>query len=1162
VPKKRGRQIVGIPFFELVNGKKPNETNIKSKVYLLFHIFVPDFGLYWASVKTDCYDRGCLLQCLWHYLSAPLAKKKLMSALALKNITECKKNRSTSLDLGDCGLTEIPEEVFDCVWLETLILSHKWREYDVKTMDLGIKNSQNQGEQNNITALPPVLSRLSNLKVLIFDNNPISDLSPLKGLADLQILDCFATQVSDLSPLAGLAALQRLYCSETKVSDLSPLAGLADLQQLSCFTTPVSDLSPLAGLAALQILDCSSTPVSDLSPLAGLADLQRLYCSKTQVSDLSPLAGLAALQRLYCYSTQVSDLSPLAGLAALQILYCYRTRVSDLSPLAGLAALQILSCFATQVSDLSPLKGLAALQILDCSSTPVKKIFPLTQITALAYFKVDGCPIEDCPADIYQSENVEILRAFFKEKQLANTPPPRPLDTRRDVKLILLGNSDAGKTSLLHFLKTGGFLEERNSTHGLEVHRWLPDAARFPALAEVAVSIWDFGGQEYYHGAYRLFMSDNAVYLLLWDAETDCNGRRKTCLKTGEGEIELEHFEKKYWLDTVRHFGGEKKDTPLLVVQNKTDRKSGKKRLDQSLHDAFGIHESLHISLKAGCQPNQPREKLLLQHFEIELAQALAATADQTSLPLDWLSIRQSILDLQDKKGSPFLQYLSDDGSISLEDFEKGSAEVIGKALAVDQRTLPGIFKRGGVVVFFPDSASIGERVFLKPADLAERIYTILRKQVLDLGGEFEPKQIFKKEEESFQSVFLEVAQNLELIFPHPDNNKAGWFIAPQYLPERHPIEDLFKIASHGTWQSAFWLKVPLFYYKKLLHSLVLHYASDPGTEARHFWKHGIVFLKNGLRVLVKGLYPAEDERDGVLLVGVEQGGDGAHLVLQKEIFERCLYFLTVRGGEDSRPEVKEKGENLTRKIDLSVKMRNPEEEFASGRLNIKAPLPNWLEVSKDNEFFVKYNNLTAAAEKDDIRIEGISKSGAVENLLIRAFEPLLPRPPRRAKKVFVSYSHRNTHWLGRLRAHLGVLRRSNLIETWTDQEILPGDQWDKSIKDKLADADVFILLLSADFIESNYIWDVELKTAFEKYQAAKKMILPILVEPLDLGGLPGVIEIFDPETKVPALKIQDFEIVPKDANGYLKAVSLWSNHEEALAIVAQRIRAAVHAKT
>jgi Leucine-rich repeat (LRR) protein len=1200
-----------------------------------------------------------------------------MSELARKLIAEnvAKRERgedASYLDLGRCGLRELPEELGQCVWLEVLVLSDKWDEWEAETGVWKTQHSQNQGEANRLYKLDGV-ERLEGLNKLfsggdIMNSWPLHDLSPLAKLQSLQSLDCRLTEVQDLSPLAALHKLQFLNCSHTKVQDLNPLSGLQNLQilecrnkqvqdlsplsnldnlrslncsdtqikdlslvsnmkklqslsfwntlvqdlsplsglqnlkSLYCHMTRVVDLSPLSGLQSLQSLNCSSSKVQDLSPLAELQNLEWLICSdtqiqdlsplstlqnlrllicshtqiqdlsplsslqnlqslnfdRTQIIDLSPLAGLQKLQSLQCSFTQVQDLSPLAELQKLQSLYCWGTQVQDLSPLVGLQNLQELHCSGTQVQDLSPLVGLQKLHSLLCTSTQLSNVYPLIQILSLNNFDVDDCPIEDCPADIYQQKNITLLREYFEQNPPADVPRQSPKDARRDVKLVLLGNSAAGKTSLLHYLKTGVFLEERNSTHGLEIHRWLPDEGRFPRLSDIAVSIWDFGGQEYYHDAYRLFMSDNAVYLLLWEAETNCNGRRPTCLHSGEEEKELEHFEIKYWLDTIRHYGGEAKDTPLLVVQNKTDRPKDKKRLDQALHDEFGIRESLHISLKEGCKNPSSREGALLRYFEAELAQVLTETADKVSLGEEWLKIRQSILDFQEgEKGSLFYENLSEDGSILLKDFEKVATKVIGKPTGTSPDTLPNIFKRGGVVVFFPKSERIGNRVFLQPTQLADKIYHILKKQVLELGGEFDPTQVFEGND-GFKNIFLEVALNLDLIFRHPQ--RTGWFIAPQYLPASHPIEDLFRIAAHGAWQSAFCLRVPLFYYKKLLHNLVLHFAADSLTEARHFWKHGIVFLKNDLRVLIKGLYPAENEQDGVILVGIEPDVNGRHLVLQKKIFDLCFNFLTNRKTTISvvKKTVSLKSEIGQIEKDFEQAQISPLDDQEKFDHTSRSMAPDWLEVSTENTFFVKYKDLLAAAKREEVKIEGKNKAGETSKLLMQSFKGLLPYPPRRAKRVFVSYSHQNTHWLNRLRAHLGGLRRSKHIETWTDQELPPGELWDKAIREKLSEADVFILLLSADFTSSEYIWDTEWKIIFDKYSREQKTIIPVWVEPLDLLSLPGIEEVLDGDGKMQDLKIQDFSIIPKDSDGRLKAISLWSSQEEALATVVAKIREAV----
>lgn len=752
-----------------------------------------------------------------------------MSELALQLIAENKRTRAKRLDLGRCGMTMVPDEIGNLwKWLEVLVLSNRcWDTNSRKWVD-----SPNDGDENQLSALPDALSRLSGLKTLFLHGGSgkkwkLHNLSPLSGLTNLRALTCFDTQVSDLSPLSGLTSLRTLLCSSTQVSeltplrrltslraldcsftqvdDLSPLSDLTNMHKLTCFYTRVSDLSPLSGLTSLRTLSCTSTEMADLSPLRDLTSLQTLSCSRTQVSDLSPLSDLTNLRKLTCSSTRVGDLSPLKDLTSLQTLDCSYTQVSDLSPLSGLTNLQTLDCSRTQidltplsrltsltnlqtlyhaftpVSDLSPLKDLTSLQTLSCSGTQVRKLEPISALPSLKIFHFNGCPIDDCPANVWQSGDAAQLRSFFLGKQGEAEAPTKlrrkrlpQLDGRRDVKLILLGNSAVGKTNLVHWLTEEEYLGNRKSTHGLEVRRWLPDAAQFPALAHLAVNIWDFGGQEYYHGAYRLFMSANAAYLLLWCQDTDVNGRRDTVLLDGSKAVPLEHFEKRYWLDTVRHYGG-LTTAPLVVVQNKTDDLDGdKRRLSQELHEAYGIGDSFHISLQRGCSPDFPRQQRLLAHFAAELAETLAAAADKTEDVADWQLIRHYVLQLREDgkyKKNPFAKYLQEEIWVSLDDFKKACGELLGRPLTQDAvnevHTLPRLLDKGGAAVFFPDHPQLGDRLFLRPDRLAERIYAVLNSTVLAKGGEFWKDDLEEKLPER-RVLLLEIARQLGLVFPTP----------------------------------------------------------------------------------------------------------------------------------------------------------------------------------------------------------------------------------------------------------------------------------------------------------------------------------------------------------------------------------------------------------
>lgn len=112
-----------------------------------------------------------------------------MSGLALKRIAKNKKTKARSLDLSDCGLTTLPPELGDCVWLEELILGNelpvmktllRYISAFLKEEDKA-NNVLAKGKNNKIVNLDEGLPKLGNLKKLMFWGQPISDLFPLSG---------------------------------------------------------------------------------------------------------------------------------------------------------------------------------------------------------------------------------------------------------------------------------------------------------------------------------------------------------------------------------------------------------------------------------------------------------------------------------------------------------------------------------------------------------------------------------------------------------------------------------------------------------------------------------------------------------------------------------------------------------------------------------------------------------------------------------------------------------------------------------------------------------------------------------------------------------------------------------------------------------------------
>ena len=390
-----------------------------------------------------------------------------------------------------------------------------------------------------------------------------------------------------LTGLELLTALQSLQCSGTHVSSLEPLAGLTALHLLRCSYTQVSSLEPLAGLTALHLLQCSDTQVSNLEPLAGLAALQSLQCDNTRVSSLAPLAGLTALQSLWCFNTSVSSLAPLAGLTALQSLWCFNTPVSGLEPLAGLTALHSLDCHNTQVSSLEPLAGLTALQSLHCYNCPIAAIpdwlsheaHPALEFLTLGNRQAISGVDPKVLSQHYSDNCLPRLRAHFRDLAVGSEELP-------DIKLIVLGNGRIGKTQICNRLRGQPFEPQADSTHGIVV-------TTQDFGADTLLRMWDFGGQDIYHGTHALFMRTRALFLLVWTPQAEDNATHE------HGGMTFRNRPLAWWLSYVRHLAGT--DSPVLIVQNQCDEPGDERRTsplpDEALA-AFSHAKELHYSAR------------------------------------------------------------------------------------------------------------------------------------------------------------------------------------------------------------------------------------------------------------------------------------------------------------------------------------------------------------------------------------------------------------------------------------------------------------------------------------------------------------------------------------------------------------------------------------
>ena len=105
--------------------------------------------------------------------------------------------------------------------------------------------------------------------------------------------------------------------------------------------------------------------------------------------------------------------------------------------------------------------------------------------------------------------------------------------------------------------------------------------------------------------------------------------------------------------------------------------------------------------------------------------------------------------------------------------------------------------------------------------------------------------------------------------------------------------------------------------------------------------------------------------------------------------------------------------------------------------------------------------------------------------------------------KIFFSYSHRDESLRDELEKHLSILMRQGFIETWHDRRIVAGEELDREISQNLETADVILLLMSSDFLASDYCYDVEMKRAMERHEAGEARVIPVILRPCDWHDAP-----------------------------------------------------------
>ena len=375
------------------------------------------------------------------------------------------------------------------------------------------------------------------------------------------------------------------------------------------------------------------------------------------------------------------DWAFLKNLTNLTSLDLRNNQISDWAFLKNLTNLTSLDLSSNQISDWAFLSEMRSLTVLWLGNNQIKQL--PREVFKLRFFLswdeiLRENPMESPPMEIIKQGD-EAIQAYFES--LAGVQ--RPLN---EVKVLLVGEGGAGKTSLVKQLLGKGFNKKERKTEGINIQPWLIGKKEIGEEREIKVRLWDFGGQEIMHATHQFFLSKRSLYILVLD---------------GRKEEDAEH-----WLKLIESFGG---DSPILVALNKIDENPGfdlnRKHLQEKYPSIKGFH-------RLSCQSKDG-----LKAFQQALCRELAQVPHlQTTWAESWFKVKTS------------LEGMTED-YISYERY-KELCRKAGIKQETQRETLVAFLNDLGVVVHFDDPA-LRETNVINPRWLTEAVYKIINSKPL-----------------------------------------------------------------------------------------------------------------------------------------------------------------------------------------------------------------------------------------------------------------------------------------------------------------------------------------------------------------------------------------------------------------------------------------------
>jgi internalin A len=923
---------------------------------------------------------------------------------------------------------------------------------------------------NELTALPSEIGQLTALKTLSLgtnsrtmattNQNKLAILPPEIGqLTSLTSLDLCAIHLTSLpSEIGRLAALTSLNLAVNMLTSLPPEIGgltaltLLDLTQNSLLALP-PEIGRLTRLTSLHLRNNELTTLpGEIGKLTEVTSLDLTFNQlETLPAEIGQMKSLAILNlgQNYTVATsggnRISTLPPeIAELPVLAHLFLASIGLTRLpSGIGKLISLTTLNLQSNQLTDLPPEIGkLRALDTLNLGSNQLTALpSEIGDLAELKLLDLTGNQLTSLPDSLRGLPKLE--RLFLHDNPALRLSP------------AILGNpwyygdrAASAKPILdFYFGRLSGAARPLNEVKLILVGRG--GAGKTSTVRALTGESFQDGEESTSGIALCDWWMDECagepVLAHVWDFAGQVITHalhqfffsvRSVYVVVLTGRENNERDDAEYWLRLIKAFGTDDKGQgpPVIVALNKWDVPGCRPRVDRgALQERYPF---IRDFVEMDCKSKKGIEKL--KAVLTEEVDRLPWVREP--FPETWNSVRLALTDSESTRAH--LTY-SEFRQLCVDHEVKDEGQ---------QDSLSEILHNLGTALNYRNDPRLREATVLQPDWLTGNVYALMRHAESQEGvlKQSDVDEVLCQETNpEMREYLVRIMERFEIAYA-PRVTSAGVWLVPQALPDEQPPS----VAAFRDLTDATRLR---YTYQALPEGLVaraivrLHEFIEEADGRKQQWGSGAILTREGARALIR-----------------------------TEPHDRQV-MVTVTGPTKSRQQLAGLCQDEMRDIHREIRGLDPTEET-----QVKG---SWV--------------ATATLEGDEKRGQATGISTNQGTVLIDPTESINAYSERLARSddvwkptAFISYSKSNVPQRKRLESELKILKNEGLLAGhWQDRMIDPGDSWHETIQSELAKADVVILLASVAALATDYIVEHEIPKALELHEAAKTVVVPVILE-------------------------------------------------------------------